>query len=263
MSYLIFGVLTVALIALCLYFVLHRRPVIPEYSREPDGGALPSQTLEASKRPEKTREIPEKVTLEPPPRRQPQKVSKKQPEQPRETSLKDRAMPPRRARPEGRGKRSVPKHPSAVYPSQERALVRLCGGDPISQCTKVNFTQTGFAQLVLDILGLEVPGSDEEAFDILESLHIRPVDGWARAKPMERITLQEMEEVRCSISLAFEDGSISVGSSIVTAKVNRFCEAWEVSQRVSEDSGLLRADQPRLVETGYQGGGDDITSPAY
>jgi hypothetical protein len=72
-----------------------------------------------------------------------------------------------------------------------------------------------------------------------------------------------MEEVRCSISLAFEDGSISVGSSIVTAKVNRFCEAWEVSQRVSEDSGLLRADQPRLVETGYQGGGDDITSPSH
>ncbi len=263
LSYLVFGVLTVALTALCLYLVLHRRPVKPDYSRESDGGALPSQTREASKGPEKAREVPEEVILEPQPRRHPQKVSKKQREQPREPALQDRAMAPRRTRSEGRGKRSVPKHPSAVYRSQERALVRLCGGDPISQCTQVNFTHTGFALLVLDILGLEVPGGDEEAFDILESLHIRPVDGWARAKRMERITLQEMEEVRCSISLAFEDGSISVGSSIVTAEVNRFCEAWEVSQRVPEDSGLLRVDQPRLVETGYQGGGDDITSPPY
>jgi hypothetical protein len=117
--------------------------------------------------------------------------------------------------------------------------------------------------LVVDILGLEAPESGEAAFDILESLQICPVHGWARAKPMGRITPQDMEEVRCSISLAFSEGSISVGSSIVTAEVNRFCEAWEVSQRVAEDSGPLRADQPRLVETGYQGGGDDMTSPAY
>ena len=263
LNYLIFGILTVALIALCLHLVLHRRPGASEYSREPDGDAFPSQTEEASTEPDKVREVPDEVALEPPPKGQPQKVSTKQHEQPRQAARKHRAMPPSRVGPEGRGKRAVPKHPSAVYPSQKRALVTLCGGDPISQCAKVNFTHTGFALLVVDILGLEAPESGEDAFDILESLQISPVYGWARAKPMARITPQEMEEIRCSISLAFAEGSISVGSSIVTAEVNRFCEAWEVSQRVVEDSGPPRADQPRLVETGYQGGGDDMTSPPY
>jgi len=268
LSYLVFGVLTVAMTGLCLYLVLHRRAVKLEYSPEPDGGALPSQTRETSTDPEEVREVPEAVFpeegfFEPQPTPEPRKVSNKRPDQPKEAPLQNRIMPPRRSRPEARGKRSVPAHPSAVYPSQERVLTRLCGGNPISQCTKVNFTQTGFALLILDILGLEVPEGGEEAFDILESIHIRPVDGWATAKPMGRITPQEMEEVRCSISLAFEDGLISVGPSIVTAGVNRFCEAWELSQQVPEDAGPLRADRPRLVETGYQGGGDGVTSPPY
>jgi hypothetical protein len=126
----------------------------------------------------------------------------------------------------------------------------------------VNFTHSDLALLVLDILALRRAEDPVATFELLESHDIEPVGGWAKSDPERLVTPREMEEVRCSISLASDEGSISVGPSLVTTSINRFCEELEVSLRATGDSGVAKGDRPSLsAETGYQGatGGGDGT----
>lgn len=141
--------------------------------------------------------------------------------------------------------------------------MKLCGGVPISQCADRDFTYSDFAFLLLDTLDLKRTETWGEAFEILESLHIGPVEGWAKANPQKPMTLREMEEVRCSISLASEEGLIGVGPSTVTAAVNRFCRELKVSLKAMEDSGIVKNPANISAITGYQGGTDQVASPPF
>ena len=95
---------------------------------------------------------------------------------------------------------SVSEPLSLVLPPKELPPVKLCGGQSVSQCADVEFSHFDFALLILDIISIKGIKEDEEIFDVLESVSIQPVMGWARSDPQKRITTREMEEVRCSIS---------------------------------------------------------------
>jgi hypothetical protein len=150
---------------------------------------------------------------------------------------------------------TIPNPPPVVLPPEQALPVKLCGGKPISQCLDVQFTHVDFALLVMDILALGSTQDAEEAFRTLEFLNIQPIGGWEKSDPQKPITLREMEEVRCSLSLSAEKGLISVGPSVLTASVNRFCEELKVSLEAIESAGIgedRRGTRPS--ETGYQGG---------
>jgi hypothetical protein len=158
-------------------------------------------------------------------------------------------------------KRSLPK---AVTPGTGRMpIVKLCKGEPISECLDCGFSHGDFALLILDILGLAVTRVYEEAFEILGSLYIRPVDGWAKHNPEKLMTPRETEEVRCSISLAHEDGLIQTGPSIVSVGLNGFCREFKVSLKTMEDSGIVKGRPDGRAETGYQGGGRTVFSSPF
>ena len=181
---------------------------------------------------------------------------------PEEPSIEGQASPPEstgtpsdRPQPAPSPKdRFVPEPPSAVLPPEARPPMKLCGGESISQCTNVGLTHGDFATLVLDILGLGTTGDCQEAFELLESFQIRPVGGWKKSNPGDRITPREMEEIRCSISIASEDGLILVGPSVLAAAVNRFCEESELTLAAMEDFSVERDRDDVVGETGYQGG---------
>ena len=157
----------------------------------------------------------------------------------------------------------VPNLPPAVLPSQHKSMVKFCGGEPISQCENVEFTHCDLALLLLDILALGERQTYEDAFEVLESRAVSPVIGWAKDNPQKRMTSREMEEVRCSISLAYEEGLIEERASIVTVALNRFCVELEVSLKALKDSGVLKDRSYYKAETGYQGGGDGVSSPSF
>ncbi len=212
---------------------------------------------------EKPKAIPQDSIRNPPvtedPRRVPQTPSP-EPKPAPQVSIKKVPTPQvETKRPE---KPFVPKTPSVVLPSEETSPVKLCAGEPITPCENCRLTHGDFALLLVDVLALLTTELYEEAFDILASLQIAPVNGWATADPEKLITLREMEEVRCSISLAFKDGSIGVGPSTVTAALNRFLEESDVSIQTAEDSGITKGDSSRSAETGYQGGEEGVLSPS-
>jgi hypothetical protein len=150
---------------------------------------------------------------------------------------------------------TIPNPPPVVLPPEQALPVKLCGGKPISQCLDVQFTHVDFAFLVMDILALGSTEAAEEAFRTLEFLNIQPIGGWEKRDPQKPITLREMEEVRCSLSLAAEEGRVLVGPSVLTAGVNRFCEELKVSLKATESAGIEEDRRgTRPSETGYQGG---------
>ncbi|MBW2057476.1 MAG: hypothetical protein JRJ26_08270 [Deltaproteobacteria bacterium] len=133
----------------------------------------------------------------------------------------------------------------------------------ISSCAGRNFTQCEFALLLLDLLDLETRETCEGAFALLESLHIGPVGGWAKADPTRILTPQEMEEVRCSASLAADQGLISASSSVIVARLNRFCEELKASLEAVRESGIIRGKTDVPPITGYQGGTERVASPPF
>ncbi len=173
------------------------------------------------------------------------------------SSVSLEALPTQYVLAESTMKRSVPKASAVALSPEAASMGKLCGGEPISQCVDVVFTHCDFALLIIDILASARTEDCVEAFEILESLHIGPVGGWAKANPQKRMTPREMEEVRCSISFSSEHGLIDAGPSIVTVALNRFCEELKVSIEVVEDSGVVtdRADVTATAEAGHQGEG--------
>lgn len=214
--------------------------------------------------PDEPEEISEKSTERSPLGRLPKTVSEIPSTEPEDSATESfEILPNQQVQAKSAMKRSVPKVPSVVLPPEKMSMVKLCGGPAISRCGDVDFTHGDFALLIINILGLERAESFEEAFEILESLQIGPVGGWATANAQKLVTPRAMEEVRCSISLAFEAGLIRVGPTIVAAAVNRFCEEFVVSQRAVEDSGIVK-DRPDIsYGTGYRGGtnGGVVSSP--
>lgn len=185
------------------------------------------------------------------------------------SSVSLEALPTQSTLAESAMKRSVLKA-SPVALSPGAAFVgKLCGGEPISQCVDVVFTHCDFALLIIDILAPARTEDCKEAFEILESLQIGPIGGWAKANAQKRMTPRQMEEVRCSISFASEHGLSDAGPSIVTAALNRFCEELKVSIGVVEDSGIAkdRADATTTTtttaETGHQGEGEGVASSPF
>jgi hypothetical protein len=160
-------------------------------------------------------------------------------------------------------KPSIPSPRPVVSPREEKPMVKLCGGEPISQCEGVDLAQSDAALLLLEILGLGRGENAERAFEILETLRIVPAAGWDRRNPKRPITPPEMEEVRCCVSLAFEDGLVQVGSSAVAAAFNRFCEDLKAATVATEDSGIVENHLGGKTETGYQGGTGDVVSSAF
>ncbi|NIQ37968.1 MAG: hypothetical protein GTN81_05195 [Proteobacteria bacterium] len=160
-------------------------------------------------------------------------------------------------------KRSVPETPPVVLPPEETSLVKLCGGEPISLPKGFNLTHGDLALVLLNVLALRTTQVYEEAFQILSSLHIGPVGGWPKTNPEKPITLKEAEEIRCSISLAFEDGSIRVGPSVVTTALNGFFQDLQVTGRAMDQSGITKEEAKKSVETGYQGGREGVSSSPF
>ncbi len=164
---------------------------------------------------------------------------------------------------------NVPKPPPVVLPPEGVSTVKLCGGEQISRCADCDFSHFDLALLILDILNLGRAREAEGAFETLESLDIEPAGGWAKSNPDQPMTPREMEEVRCSISLAAEVGSVPVEPAVVTAAMNRFCEEFEVSIKALRDSGVAKGGHtggyPTVpAETGYQGGEDSgVVSSAF
>lgn len=181
------------------------------------------------------------------------------------SSVSLEALPTQSALAESAMKRSVLKASVVALSPEAASMGKLCGGEPISECVDVVFTHCDFALLIIDILALARTEDCKEAFEILESLHIGPVGGWAKANPQKRMTPGQMEEVRCSISLSSEHGLIDAGPSTVTAALNKFCEELKVSIEVVEDSGIVkdRADVTATAETGHQGEGEGVASSPF
>jgi hypothetical protein len=174
--------------------------------------------------------------------------------------------------PESISQPDVSQPRSFVLPRQEDSALRLCGGQPICRCEKVKFTHGDFALLVLGILGLGPTENSEEAFEILDSFRIRPSGGWAEARPEKLMSQREMEEVRCCVSIAYEDGLIRVGPAVLAAGVDRFCEELEYSlAAMEEDTGVVTDRPSTVAEAGHQGGqgqtdsGEDesVASPPF
>jgi hypothetical protein len=137
--------------------------------------------------------------------------------------------------------------------------VKLCGGEMITQCKKVGFTHCGFAFILLEILRITPPAGCGEAFEVLRSLNIAPVEGWSETNPQKRLTPEEMEEVRCSISWAVTRGLIQASPSVVTASLNRFCAEWMVSAQ-AEEAPTSMGRFNHSAETGYQGCTETVAS---
>ncbi len=195
---------------------------------------------------------PDKMAEAPPPAPEPKPTARVSHREPPKPQVK--AEPPKR--------RDLPKAPTVVVPSEGVSPVKLCGGEPISPCENCRLTHGDFALLLLDILALAPTQLYEEAFNLLGSLQIAPARGWARSNPKQLITPRDMEEIRCSISLAFEKGSIETGPSMVTVALNRFFEELEVSLMAEEDLGIPKGDAYQSAETGYQGGTQGVFSPS-
>jgi len=258
--YLVFISLIIASAALAIYLRTHSHLLDKTVSEKIDHPFSTPSTVDPTVLPDPHEEVPEgsiqrsASTILSKPVSAVSEMPSTQPEPPPPESLEVSPRPQVQA--ESKRKRSLPKPPPVVLPPEERSTVKLCGGEPICRCTNVDFTHGDFALLVLDILGLGTTQNCEEAFEILESLQIGPVDGWAKASPQRRMTATQMEEVRCAVSVASEDGLIPVGPSVVTAAVNRFCEELEVSLAAIEDSGVGTDRRDIRGETGYQGGTD-------
>ncbi len=212
---------------------------------------------------EKPKTIPQDSVQPPPVMEDPRKVPQTPSPEPKpapQVSIK--RLPTPQVETKRPDKPFVPKTPSVLLPSEENSTVKLCAGEPINPCENCRLTHRDFALLLVDILALLTTELYQEAFDVLASLQIAPVNGWATADPEKLITPREMEEVRCSISLAFKDGSIGVGPSTVTVALNRFLEESDVSIQAAEDSGVTKGDSSRSAETGYQGGEEGVLSPS-
>jgi hypothetical protein len=216
--------------------------------------------------PKKLKEIPvdtEKksaVATQPPPASLPETLSTKPKALP---SVPLKTDPTQPVHAESLKKRSVPKTPPVVLPPEEAPAVKLCGGEPISLPKGLNLTHGDLALLLLNVLALRATQVYDEAFQILSSLHIGPVGGWPKTNPEKPITLKEAEEIRCSISLAFEDGSIRVGSSVVTTALNGFFQDLQVTGNAMDHSGITKDGARKSVETGYQGGTEGVSSSAF
>jgi hypothetical protein len=160
--------------------------------------------------------------------------------------------------------RTVPRPPSIVLTPPEMPPVKLCGGETFFGCPDVGFTDIDLAVLVLDILGLKKTDHPDEALGILESLNIAPTRGWSKSNPARRMTSREIEEVRCSVSLAYNDKLIRVAPSTVTAALENFCQEVEVSLRAIEHSGVARDNRSGIPpEAGYQGATGGVTSSPF
>ena len=285
--------LLVLLAILYMCFGRHERPGKTTVSVETDNSLSPSETLHRPSEtlrpkvvPDEPEKVPVKAAQRPPstrfsetaaemPSTQPEKapppvVLEALPAQPAQaesamtpSSVSLEALPTQPVQAGSAMKRSVPKAPAVVLPPEEMPMARLCEGEPLSQCVDVDFTQCDFALLLLNVLALGRTENCEEAFEILESLPIGPVGGWAKANPQKQMTLREMEEVRCSIFPAFEGGLVGVGPWIVTAALNRFCEELKVSLKAIEDSGIVKGRADISAETGYQGGTNGVASSPF
>ncbi len=285
-------VLIVLLLITLLYTGLgrYRRGGKTAVSVKIDDGLFPTQTLGPKVPPDQPEEVPGKSAQGILSRRSPKEVAESPPTEPKKayppisleslaaepvrkesaltpSSVSLEALPTEPAQVESAMKRSVPK--SVILRAEEMPMLKLCKGEPISECLDCGLTHCDFALLVLDILALGKTENCGEAFEILESGHIGPVDGWNKASPFERMKPIEIEEVRCSLSLAFEDGFIPVEASLVTVALNRFCEELKVSLKAMEDSGAVRGGARVSAETGYQGGavdqggGGGVSSPPF
>jgi len=253
------------ILALILFFLMvstfyfagrkttHRLPQDLKVSQRTEPGVLPDKpepTPQPPTSPPRISKPPDKMA----------EVSSPEPKATPQVSRQELPKPQVKAEPPKR--RDLPKAPPVVVPSEGVSPVKLCGGEPVSPCENCRLTHGDFALLLLDILALATTDRYEEAFNILGSLHIAPARGWARSNPKQLVTPRDMEEIRCSISLAFEEGSIKTGPSMVAVALNRFFEELEVSLKAEEDSGVPKGDAYQSAETGYQGGTQGVFSPS-
>jgi hypothetical protein len=110
-------------------------------------------------------------------------------------------------------------------------------------------------------LSLKAITEGKGPFEILESAGIAPKGGWAKSEPETEITEEEMEEVRCSIALAAEEGEIPVEADEVTADVNQFSDDMSANIAAVEDAKIVKDRKSRSAETGYQGGSGVTSTP--
>jgi hypothetical protein len=157
-------------------------------------------------------------------------------------------------------KRTGPQGPSAL-----RQMGQLCEGEPLHQCAAVDFTHCDFALLLLDTLGLSGTENCTEAFALLDTIKVGPYNGWARSNPQNKLTPEDLEEIRCSVLWAFKDGLIQMSPSVVSASLRRFCEEFQVSLNAVETSGIVKSppNKPDAAETGHQDGNNGVVSPPF
>lgn len=263
---ILLSVLMVLLLVIVLsaYLASQRRPGGTIVSGNTDGGVSERERLGRRVLPDMPDRIPTYSEDEPRPRK-PSEAVRQVPSSEPEGSPPEvlEKLPSQWVEAAPAIKRSVPEPPAVVSPPEKERMKRFCGGELISQCVDCGLSHGDFALLLVDILALKAPETLGEVFEILESLHVGPVGGWAKANLQKRMTAEEMEEVRCSISLAAEEGLIEMGPSVVTAAVNRFCRELKVSLEAMEDSGIVKNRGRVAGETGYQGGTRGIASSPF
>ena len=87
--------------------------------------------------------------------------------------------------------------------------VPQCEGPMVSECGGCEISQGDFAIYLCKVLGIGEALNYDQSFLALTALQISPKRGWRSEEPLVPITHREIEEVRCSVQAAYENGLIS------------------------------------------------------
>ncbi len=268
-----------------IYLGRHKRPGKTPVSVRTDDGLSPSRTLDPRVFIDNPEELPGKSSQRSPWSRFTGKVADRSSPERKEappplslealptqpvhgesgispSSVSLEALPTQPGQAESLMKRSVPK--TGVLRAQDMPVVLFCQGEPILACLDCGLTDCDFALVVVDILA---PGRTEdckEAFAFLQSLNVGPVRAWGGANLDKPMTAGEMEEVRCSLSLAFDDKLIPLSPSIMKASLERFCQELKMTLEARGSSGIVKDSAVVSAgESGHQGGSDGVFSTPF
>jgi len=140
------------------------------------------------------------------------------------------------------------------YCEKERAQMvesPQCEGPMVTECEDCEISQGEFAVYLCQVLGIGKALNYDQSFLALTALHISPKKGWRFREPLVPITQREIEEVRCSVQVAYKKGLISAEPTLMVASVNDLCLWLKTDVEVVGAGIVVEA----VAQTDYQGGG--------
>ncbi len=139
------------------------------------------------------------------------------------------------------------------YCNRERAQMvetPQCEGPMVTECMQGEIPQGDFAIYLCKVLGIGEDLNFEQSFLALSALHISPERGWRFEEPFDLITQREIEEVRCSVRKAYEQGVIETEPTLMVASINDYCLWLRMNMEVVGEVTVAET----LAQTNYQGG---------